>query len=148
MTYSNEEVIKYVSENFVPWRVFYLQQQNLATRFRIDWTPCVIILDSKGEEHHRSIGFMSPSEFMAQLSLGCARIAFHEKNYNQATELFDKLVQGFPKTSVAPEAVWYGGLSHFLASGDAAVLKSASIKLQEKYPQSIWCEKASAWGGV
>jgi hypothetical protein len=146
VTYSDEYVVNYITENFVPWRVSYLQQKDLVSRFRIEWTPCVIILDSKGEEHHRTIGFLSPLEFIAQLILGRARMAFHEKDFSQAAGLFDKIVQDFPKTSAAAEAVWYRGLSRFQASGDASVLKDTRIYLDEKYSQSIWAEKASAWG--
>lgn len=146
MTYSDQEVIRYIEQNFVPWRVEVLEQKDLVERFRMEWTPCVVTLDSQVEEHHRFVGFLSVQEFMAQLSLGRARIAFHDKDFSQAADLFDGVVKNFPYTSAAPEAIWYRGVSRYQASGDPAGLKATRVELEENHPHSIWGEKASAWG--
>ena len=147
MTYPNQEVVNYVEKNFVPWRVEVMEQKAVVERFRMEWTPYVVILDSEGEEHHHFVGFLTPQEFMAQLALGLARVAFRRKEFTRAIDLFDAVVQGFPGTTAAPEAIWYRGVSNFQATGNRANLKATRIELEENYPDSVWGEKASAWGG-
>jgi hypothetical protein len=146
VTYSNQEVIRYVDQNFVQWRVEVLEQRDMVDRFRMEWTPCVVILNSDGEEQYRFVGFLSPPEFIAHLGLGMARLAFLSKDFVRAAALFDALVQELPSSYVAPEAIWYRGISNFQTSGDLTILKQTRIELQKNYPQSIWGEKASAWG--
>lgn len=113
----------------------------------MEWTPCVVTLDSQVEEHHRFVGFLSAQETTAQLSLGWARVAFYDKDFSQTADLFDAVVKDFPYISAAPEAIWYRGVSRYQASGDQAGLKATRVQLEENHPHSIWRgEKASAWG--
>ncbi len=123
-----------------------MEQRDMVDRFRMEWTPCVVIFDNDGEEYYRFVGFLSPREFMGQLGLAMARIAFLSKDFGRAAGLFDVVVQHFPYTYVVPEAIWYRGVSNFQASGDPIGLKETRVELQQNYPQSIWAEKASMWG--
>ena len=78
--------------------------------------------------------------------LGIARISFHGGEFAKAAGLFDQVSQQYPQSHAAPEAIWYRGISNMKVDGNPAGLKATRLLLQEKYPQSIWAEKASAWG--
>jgi hypothetical protein len=146
VTYQDASVIDFISSNLVPWRVDYLNKKDIVKHYRVEWTPSVFVLDENAEEHHRILGFLSPDQFLGQLRLGLARIAYHRGEIAKAAELFEITVSNHPATVAAPEAIWYRGISKYQASGDPSVLKSTRLELEQRYPHSIWGEKASAWG--
>jgi thioredoxin-related protein len=64
--YPNSEFIEF-SRKYVMVRVFQdtePQGNRLASKFRIDGFPTLIILDSSGREIDRLLGFRSPQELM------------------------------------------------------------------------------------
>ena len=56
VSYPNEKVAKFISLNFVPVKV---ETSNTAMmqRFSVSWTPTLLVLDTKGREHYRGVGF-------------------------------------------------------------------------------------------
>lgn len=146
MTYQDDQVAQYINQTLVPWRVDYLNDQRQVGRFHVEWTPCLVVLDAESFEHSRSLGFLSPPELLAWLDFSKALVSYRAKNLAQAVELFDRVIQQFPLSHVTPEAVWFRGISRFQLEGDPAVLKATYQELEQKHSQSIWVEKASAWG--
>lgn len=146
MTYQDSEVIAFLTKNFVPWRVDYLKQTDLVERFGVEWTPWVSIVDEQCTEHHHDLGVMEPDEFLGQLKLGLARMAYHRGDFAKASEMFDTACKEHPQSAAAPEAIWYRGVSNFRAFGDGSVLKATRLELEERYPHSVWGQKAGAWG--
>ena len=147
MTYQNPEAAGYINQNFIPWRVDYLNDKSQVERFHVEWTPCLLVLDSGQFEHSRSLGFLSPPELLAFLEFSKGLAAYRDANLKQAAEIFDQVVNDFPSSHVTPEAIWFRGISRFQIEGDPAVLKAARLELDQNHSHSIWAEKASAWGG-
>ncbi len=69
VTYPNAAVIEYIEQNLVPLKVPH-DQQPLAGDFNVKWTPTLVVLDQEGKEHHRTVGFLDPEEFIPSLLLG------------------------------------------------------------------------------
>jgi outer membrane protein assembly factor BamD (BamD/ComL family) len=111
------------------------------------WTPTTLVLDETGKERYRIEGYLPRDEFAAQLTLGLARIAFMRKKWADAGKLYDEVLQKYSNSAAAPEAVYWKGVGHYKATNDHTVLGEVQKTLKQKYPNSIWTEKALPWAG-
>ena len=114
-------------------------------RFDALWTPSMIILDSKGHERFRLEGYLPKDEFRAQLELGLARVAFMNKNWADAESRYAAVLDRYPDSKAAPEALYWKGVSHYKATNDHTILGELPDLFQEKYPDSIWARKSLGW---
>lgn len=104
-----------------------------------------MILDSKGMERHRLEGYLPKDEFRAQLELGLARVAFMNKNWADAERRYAEVVDRYPNSKSAPEALYWKGVSHYKGTNDHTVLGTLPGEFQQKYGDSIWAMKTAAW---
>ena len=141
VTYPKEAVVEFVSENLVPLRVQF-DEEPLASQFRVKWTPTLVVLDDKGEEHHRTVGFFEPNQFIPSLMLGIAKVAFDEDRFETALEYLEKLLKDHPESNSAPEAIYLRGVSLYKSTKDPRPLKAAYEKLADAYPDSEWTNRA------
>jgi hypothetical protein len=114
-------------------------------RFGVVWTPTVLILDSDGTERLRVEGYLPRDEFRAHLEIGLARVAFMQKQWADAERRYAKIVERYPDSKVAPEAVYWRGVSRYKQTNDHTVLGEVPEQLKEKYADSVWTLKASVW---
>ena len=114
-------------------------------RFDSAWTPTVLILDPNGVERHRIEGYLPKDEFRAQLEMGLARIAFMSKDWAAAEDRYTAVLDRFPNSKAAPEALYWKGVSRYKATNDHTVLGEMPEQFQQKYPDSIWALKTAAW---
>jgi hypothetical protein len=99
------------------------------------------VLDENGKERHRIEGYLPKDEFAAQLLLGLARVAFMQKKWADAGKLYDEILQKYPNSEAAPEAVYWKAVSHYKGTNDHTVLGEVPKTLQQKYPDSVWAKK-------
>ena len=144
VTYSDPDVIKFIGRNMVPLRVHY-REQPLSTDFKVNGTPTVVTLDPDGKEHHRTVGFLPPEDFVPSVMLGIAKARFDHEEFNEAAGVLDRLLAVYPRSEAAPEAIYYQGLSRFKQTADPKALKGAYEKLQSEYPSSEWTERTSPY---
>ena len=137
--------MKAVSDDFLPVKVHIKEQKQTFQRFNAQWTPTLIVLDPDGAERHRMEGFLPVDDFLAQLGLGLAKIAFQDGAYDQAENRFRSVCQAHDKSGAAPEACYWAGVAAYKASNDPAPLKATAQQLEKKYPGSEWTRKASVW---
>jgi thioredoxin family protein/tetratricopeptide repeat protein len=114
-------------------------------RFDVVWTPTVLILDSDGKERMRLEGYLPKEEFRAQLELGLARVAFMHKDWATAERMYAQVLDRYPNSKAAPEALYWKGVSHYKATNDHTILGELPRQFKEKYPDSIWALKTAAW---
>ena len=114
-------------------------------RFDVNWTPTVLILDSNGKERFRIDGYLPKDEFRAHLELGLARVAFMSKNWADAERRYTEVLERYPDSKAAPEALYWKGVSHYKATNDHTVLGELPGQFEEKYPDSSWALKTAAW---
>jgi TolA-binding protein len=116
-----------------------------ADRFRLEWTPTTLILDANGGERHRIEGFLPPKDFAAQLLLGLAHAARHSEDWKEAQRRFGEVLERFPETDAAPEALYWKGVARYKETGDAEALKETTRAFQTRYTDSTWAKKGSVW---
>jgi TolA-binding protein len=148
--YSDAAVATYITEHLEPVRVHVRDQKDeykrLSERHHVQWTPTILILDSDGEERHRIEGFLPKDDFLSQLELGLAKAAFQRQNYAEAERLYRELVETFPSTDAAPEALYWAGVAKYKGTGDPSALAATTAAFRERYQGSTWAKKASVWG--
>jgi len=114
-------------------------------RFDSVWTPTVVILDANGKERYRLEGYLPRDEFRAQLELGLARLAFMSKNWAEAERRYQEILDRYPDSKAAPEALYWTGVSRYKKTNDHTVLGQMPDLFRQKYPNSTWALKTAAW---
>ena len=105
----------------------------------------MLILDPNGVERFRLEGYLPKDEFRAWLELGLARVAFMSKDFAEAERRYSEVLEKYPESQSAPEALYWKGVSHYKATNDHTILGELPGQFQEKYPDSIWAQKTIAW---
>lgn len=105
----------------------------------------MVILDSNGKERARIEGYLPQEEFRAQLELALSRVAFMSKQFAEAEKRYAAVLDRYPNTHAAPEALYWKGVSHYKATNDHTVLGELPEQFRQKYPNSIWALKTAAW---
>ena len=105
----------------------------------------MLILDADGEERARIEGYLPKEEFRAHLELGLARVAFMHKQWAEAEQRYAQILERYPDSQAAPEALYWRGVSHYKATNDHTVLGELPGQFKEKYPDSVWALKTAAW---
>jgi thioredoxin-related protein len=129
----------------VPLEAHIKEHPGYFHRFDVNWTPGVLILDSNGVERFRLEGYLPKDEFRAQLELGLARVAFMNKQFSDAERRYGEVLDRYPNSKAAPEALYWKGVSHYKATNDHTVLGQLAEQFKQKYADSIWALKTLAW---
>ena len=145
VTYPNEKVVEFIEKHMIPIQVLN-DAEPLATQFNIQWTPTVITLDEEGKEHQRTLGFFAPEDFIPSLMLGTAKCHFDREKFNEALEMLEAVLKDYPKSEMAPEAVYFRGVALYKSTHEAGALKEIYKKLQAEYPSSNWTKRAKPYG--
>ena len=104
-----------------------------------------MILDSNGVERRRIEGYLPKDEFRPQLELGLARVTFMNKKWADAEQRYAQVLERFPNSKAAPEALYWKGVSRYKVTNDHAVLGELPEQFKQRYPESIWALKTTAW---
>jgi len=145
VTYPNKKVIKFINENLIPLQLQF-NDQFYIEKYNARWTPTIIIIDSNGVEHHKSVGFLEPEAIISMLKLGIGKMFFNTGKYREAIEVFNEIINKDPQGESTPEAVYLRGVSTYKQDGTADGLKAAYEILKNKFPGSNWTKRASPYG--
>lgn len=141
VTYPDPKVIKFVNERMIPLQVRF-DAQPIATDFNVKWTPTIITLDSRGKEHHRTVGFLASEELIPSLLLGIAKKHFDADQFNDALANMNQLLSGYPESDSTSEAIYLRGVSLYKSTHDPKPLKEAYEKLNARDPNGEWTKRA------
>ena len=114
-------------------------------RFDAVWTPTILVMDADGVERYRIEGYLPKNWFRARLELGLARVAFMHKKWANAERIYADVAEDYADTAVAPEAIYWRGVSRYKATNDHAVLGEVAAELSQKYPGNEWMLKSLPW---
>ncbi len=144
VAYIDPQVISFITENLIPVRLM-ADDPVFGPRFKIKWTPSLLILDSDGNEHYRTLGFYPPSDLIPSLLLGMGKTYFDQANRPAAISLFQRVITEYPKNSLAPEAVYMKEVSNFIQTHDPSHLVAIYDRLASEYPDSPWVTRADPY---
>jgi hypothetical protein len=147
--FPDERVTRLVRENFVPARVHVKEQaedfQRLGQRFNAFWTPTQLLLEPDGKERHRLEGFLPTEDFLAQITLGLAKAAFARQEWERAETYYREVVEKYPDTSAAPEALYWAGVARYKRTNAPGALKETASEFTRRYTDTEWAKRASIW---
>jgi TolA-binding protein len=103
------------------------------------------VVDAKGTERYRIEGYLPKNWFRARLEMGLGRVAFMRKNWADAENIYARVASNYADTEVAPEAIYWRGVSHYKATNDHIVLSEVAKELGDRYPTSEWTMKSLPW---
>lgn len=144
VTYPDKTVVDFIEEHVVPMRVRY-DEKPLSDDFNVKWTPTLVILDSDGNEHHRTTGFLPPEELSPMILLGKGKTYFDLGQFDAADGTLDRLLSKYPGSGSAPEAVYFRAVSRYKNTNQVEPLKEAYNILQAQYPNSEWTKRAAPY---
>jgi Tetratricopeptide repeat/Thioredoxin-like domain len=149
--YPDERVARFVQDNFIPARLHVKDQaedfKRFGQRYNAQWTPTLLIIDPDGTERHRIEGFLPAEDLLSQLTLGLGHSAFARGQWQEAERRFREVVDRYPQSEAAPEALYWAGVSRYKAKGDASALGETGRAFTTRYQDSSWAKKASVWRG-
>lgn len=145
--YPDQRVSALIEQRFIPIKIHVKENPQAFERFGAQWTPTVIVADDDGTERYRFEGYLPAEDFMANLALGLAKRAFAHGDWVQAESGFRTVLDRHPESEVAPEALYWAGVSRYKASNDAAALQETAKAFQQRYSDSAWAKKSSVWSG-
>ena len=147
--YPDERVAGFIQKNFLPARLHVKDQaedfKRFGQRYNAQWTPTLLVIDPEGNERHRIEGFLPVDDLLAQLTLGLGHSAFARQKWDEAERWFREVVDRFPRTEAAPEALYWAGVSRYKLKGDPAALGQTARDFKQRYQDSSWAKKASVW---
>jgi hypothetical protein len=143
-TYPDKAVIRFIQENMIPVKILH-DQQPLAGRFHVKWTPTLIVLDPQENEVYHNEGFLGPRDLIPALMLVTGKAHVDSGHYAEAIDTFNRLAAAHPKSEEAPEAIYYSGVARFKMTKDTKALREAYQALEAQYPNSSWKRKAEPY---
>jgi len=67
------------------------------------------------------------------------------KNWAEAERRYQEILDHYPSSKAAPEALYWKGVSHYKKTNDHTVLGQMPDLFRQKYPDSTWALKTGAW---
>lgn len=144
VAFPDPAVIEFVNNNLIPVRI-PADDPELGPRYKVKWTPTLLTLDAEGVEHYRTLGFYPPVELIPSLLLGIGKARFNEPDRPAACDCFGKILNNYPASSLAPEAVYLNGVSRYIETHDVANLIGIYDRLAAEYPASTWLTRADPY---
>ena len=141
VTHLDETVATEIRTVTVPVKVNVLSDRALCKKMNAVWTPIFAFVDGDGFEHHRFIGFLPPDEFCAQLHLARAKAAFAKADYAASGAAYQSIVDRWPQSDAAPEALYWTGVCDFKLTKNMQTLLDRCKAVPKRYPGHIWAKK-------
>ncbi len=139
MSYPSPNVQSLIAEWFVPVRLLLNRAEDRIhfRHYRVIWTPTIAVLDRRGVDHYQSPGFLPPDQLLSTLRIGLARALTAWSRYDDAADQL-RTVADDPTNGLAPEALFWLGVSWYLKSRSRTALMQAWQRLRDDYPTSVW----------
>jgi len=142
--YPAPEVTALIDEELIPVRIHIKEQPRMWHRFRIRWTPTVMILASDGFELRRTEGFLPTEDFLGRLQLGLCYAAADRKDWPTAERWFTE-ASGQSDADAAAEGLYFVGVARYSAGHDPKELADTYRAFQTRYEHTSWAKRASIW---
>ena len=104
-----------------------------------------MLTDPEGNERWRLEGYLPRHEFRANLEMGLGRLAMMRKDFADAEKRYGSVLDRYPDSKFAPEAIYWRGVSRYQSSHDHNALGDVAESFKEDQ-DSIWALKSIPWG--
>lgn len=147
VTYQDAAVQQYLQEEYV---LVKYEAAKVDKAFSDDylslalaWSPSFYVYAADGTIVRQAIGYLSPGQFIAELSLGKAQWLLRKGQAAAAEELFLEISRTCSYDVLEQEALYLAGVAAFFKERrDVSAVKPNWEALIAKYPHSRWAERA------
>ena len=155
VTYPHPEVATELSERFACFKASLMERHpdfvEASGGSPVPWAPTFVFTDARGRVARRSVGWLPPADFVAELRTARGIWAITRRRSEEAGELLGGVVADHPTAPAAPEAAYWLGVARFLGGKrDIQALADAWNDLRRRFPDSEWAGKAEViddWKG-
>ncbi len=155
VTYPHPEVEAELEEGFACFKANLTERHpdfvEASGGAPVPWAPTFVYLDGKGRARRRSVGWLPPADFVAELRTARGIYAITRRAAEDAQGLLGSVVADHAEAPAAPEAACWLGVARFLAGRrDIQALADAWNDLRRRFPGSEWALKAEViedWRG-
>ncbi len=149
-TYSDNKVAAFINEHLVPIQLpadgARRADEELGERFGLRWTPHILIINARERVLRMTDGWFAPEELIPWIIMGLAMDYLHQKNWNMVRNRCQWIINDYPQSHAAPEAIYYFGVAGMRAYKDERHLKEMLATLRKKHPDSEWTMRAWPYG--
>jgi thiol-disulfide isomerase/thioredoxin len=104
------------------------------------WTPTLVVLDPRGTEVRRLVGYVPPEELTAELELALGLVDLLHARAESALARLEEVGEG--DSAAAPEALYWAGVAAWRTGGGLGALLPWWDRLQDRFPESPWWARA------
>ncbi|ASZ11722.1 thioredoxin family protein [Chitinophaga pendula] len=148
VTYQDAEVQRYLQEHYV---LVKYEAAKVDKAFSDDylslalaWSPSFYVYAPDGTIVRQAVGYLSPGQFIAELSLGKAQWLLRKGQPAAAEELLLRISEESAYDVFKQEALYLAGVAAFFKERrDVSAVGPNWEVLLAKYPSSRWAERAN-----
>lgn len=142
MTYPDPAVSAAITARFVPLRLDLFRDPRAVLRpLDVIWTPTILFADRRGDVHYRSVNFLPPPLFLTLLDLGEAQVDLRWSRTDHAIALLARAYARDPDGALAPEVLYWWGISIYLKTHDNDAMYDVWRLLRARFPGSVWAAR-------
>ncbi len=150
VTYPDPEVQEFLGDNFRLVRASLADKdpevREIIKQYRTLWSPGFVVLDRRGTELRRFLGYQPAGDFLAELRVAVGKIRILHRDPESAYQLFRSVADLDPPAPVSAEALYWSGIAMFLRDGkEIDWLDDYWRELGERFPDSRWWTHANVW---
>lgn len=148
VTYPQPAVQAAIDAEFAPYKINMMERhpdfKEACAGGRVMWGPTFVVADARGSEIRRWVGWLPEASFVAELQFCQALARYNRGDFEGAKAQFDELVETATETEIHAEAIYWQGISGFMAGKqDWDALGQSWRRLTEEYPNSRFGTHAS-----
>jgi thioredoxin-related protein len=147
VTYKDAAVQEYLEEHYVVVKchtnkITHDLSKNFLTTALL-WSPSFFVYAADGTIVRTIVGYLSPGQFITELSIGKAAFLMRKGKHADALTLLNNLTIASEYPVLDQETMYWEGVAAFYAKQkDFADIAPYWNKLKATYPGSTWAEKA------
>ena len=150
VTYPVPAVRKLLADRFVCYSVNEGKplpaDKDLMRKFRVLWSPAIVILEPRGAEIRRWVGYRRPDEFEAELELALGLTDLLYRRFEDAAIRFAAAAHLQPDSALESEALFWRGIARFKGSKrDYSLLRGDWERIRHSDPTDTWWSRADVW---
>ncbi len=146
VTYPDSAVDAFLDESFVGLKINVAERhpdfKEAAGGAMVPWAPLFRTTDAKGREMRRTVGWLSPGDFVCEMRIARGLGQISRGRFDLALGDFEEVARG--RTTLAPEAGYLAGVAAFLGGKrDMELLRDHWNRLRRAHPGSDWANRAA-----
>ncbi len=106
------------------------------------WHPHFVLFDDRLKEVRRFVGYLPPTTFMTQITVGVGLLHLYHRRFSQAHTLLNAVRTSGAPSNLAAEAMYWEGVAAYRIHRSIDALRSVWGELRAAFADTDWAERA------